>query len=180
MSKSGSDAESVSPQVIDDAAFTRLVARGLDRVDNVVTGDEAIEALGEVDPTPDAIEKLRERLAESGVTLDDAVPVAEEIEALLLADVTGDATGESDVDEIVIIAHDPLLDDLEDEHLLRQLVHVHAVDEVVLSLALQLADAELDGDLIALHGPLAEDRDAAHVAPTEGDAAGALPASESG
>ena len=83
MSKSGSDAESDSPQVIDDAAFTRLVARGLDRADNVVTGDEAIEALGEVDPTPDAIEKLRERLAESGVTLDDAVPVAEEIEALL-------------------------------------------------------------------------------------------------
>ncbi|MSZ52633.1 MAG: hypothetical protein F2597_07885, partial [Actinobacteria bacterium] len=106
MSKSGSD----SVQAIDDAAFTRLVAKGLARVDNVVTGDEAIEALGDGDPTPDAIEKLRERLAENGVTLDDAVPVAEEIEALLIAD----------VEEIVIIAHDPLLDDLEDDDLVER------------------------------------------------------------
>ena len=66
-----SEPGSQSPQVIDDAAFTRLVAKGLARVDNVVTGDEAIEALGDVDPTPDAIEKLRERLADNGVTLDD-------------------------------------------------------------------------------------------------------------
>ena len=140
MSKSGSDAESDSPQVIDDAAFTRLVARGLDRADNVVTGDEAIEALGEVDPTPDAIEKLRERLAESGVTLDDAVPVAEEIEALLLAD----------VDEIVIIAHDPLLDDLEDDDLVERRL-LTGPEEVVLAKQIErgMAASERLADLAA-------------------------------
>ena len=90
----------------DDAAFKRLVKRGLARPDLVVSGDEAIEALIDVDPTPEAIEQLRLRLAEHGITLDDAVPVAEEIDAVDDADAVGG------VEEVVIIAHDPLLDDL--------------------------------------------------------------------
>ena len=49
-----------------DAAFKRLVKRGLARPDLVVSGDEAIEALIDVDPTPEAIEQLRLRLAEHG------------------------------------------------------------------------------------------------------------------
>lgn len=98
----------------DDAAFKRLVKRGLARPDLVVSGDEAIEALIDVDPTPEAIEQLRLRLAEHGITLDDAVPVAEEIDALDDTDAVGG------VEEVVIIAHDPLLDDLEDDDLVER------------------------------------------------------------
>lgn len=97
-----------------DAAFMRLVKRGLSRPDFVVSGDEAIEALIDVDPTPEAIEQLRLRLGEHGVTLDDAVPVAEEIDAL------DDGAAGGDIEEVVIIAHDPLLDDLEDDDLVER------------------------------------------------------------
>lgn len=99
---------------INDVEFEKLVSRGLARPDNTVTGDEAIDALGDVDPTPDIIEHLRSLLVERGVVLDDAVPVAADIDAL-----DGDED-DSDVKEVVIIAHDPLLDDLEDEDLVER------------------------------------------------------------
>ena len=98
----------------DEAAFKLLVKRGLAQPDLVVSGDEAIQALIDVDPTPEAIEQLRLRLAEHGITLDDAVPVPEEIEAL------SDADSGGDIEEVVIIAHDPLLDDLEDDDLVER------------------------------------------------------------
>jgi RNA polymerase primary sigma factor len=87
--------------VNEPVALQRLIDRGLTRPDRVVTGDEAIEALGASDPTPDAIEQLRSVLAAQGVTLDDAVP-------------------EVEVEEVVVIAHDPLLEDLEDEDLVER------------------------------------------------------------
>ena len=90
---------------IDAGEFDALVRRGLARPDATVTGDEAIEALGDTDPTPEAIERLRTLLIERGVVLDDAVPNDSDIDV---------------VEEVVIIAHDPLLDDLEDDDLVER------------------------------------------------------------
>jgi len=104
---------SETPPSPNDAAFEAVVRRGLSREDNTVSGDEAIEALDGQDPTPEAIELLRSRLIERGVVLDDAVPI--EAEIAVLAD---DAEDETDgVGEVVVIAHDQLLDDLEDDDL---------------------------------------------------------------
>jgi RNA polymerase primary sigma factor len=82
--------------VTEPVALQKLIVRGRKRPGHVVTGDEAVAALGDSDPTPDAIEQLRAVLAAEGVILDDAEP---------------------EVDEIAVIAHDPLLQDLEDEDL---------------------------------------------------------------
>ena len=67
---------------INDVEFEKLVSRGLARPDSTVTGDEAIDALGDLDPTPEIIERLRSLLVERGVVLDDAVPLASDIDAL--------------------------------------------------------------------------------------------------
>ena len=83
----------------DSVAFERLIDTAKTRTEPVVSGDEVIDALGDLEPTPDAIEQLRVRLAERGVTLDDAEP---------------------DVDEIVIIANDPMLADLDDDDLVER------------------------------------------------------------
>ena len=100
----------------DDRVFESLVKRALLRPDSTLTGDEAIEALGDVDPTPEAIEHLRSRLVERGVILEDAVPLAAEMD--LLVEIESEQS--DDVEEIVIIAHDPLLDDLEDDDLVER------------------------------------------------------------
>ena len=100
----------------DDRVFESLVKRALLRPDSTLTGDEAIEALGDVDPTPEAIEHLRSRLVERGVILEDAVPLAAEMDLL----VETESEQSDDVEEIVIIAHDPLLDDLEDDDLVER------------------------------------------------------------
>jgi RNA polymerase primary sigma factor len=99
---------------INDVEFEKLVSRGLARPDCTVTGDEAIDALGDLDPTPEIIERLRSLLVERGVVLDDAVPLASDIDAL------DDEGSDGEVKEVVIIAHDPLLDDLEDEDLVER------------------------------------------------------------
>jgi RNA polymerase primary sigma factor len=99
---------------INDVEFEKLVSRGLARPDSTVTGDEAIDALGDLDPTPEIIERLRSLLVERGVVLDDAVPHASDIDAL------DDEGSDGEVKEVVIIAHDPLLDDLEDEDLVER------------------------------------------------------------
>jgi RNA polymerase primary sigma factor len=99
---------------INDVEFEKLVSRGLARPDSTVTGDEAIDALGDLDPTPEIIERLRSLLVERGVVLDDAVPLASDIDAL------DDEGSDGEVKEVVIIAHDPLLDDLEDEDLVER------------------------------------------------------------
>jgi len=75
--------------------FERLVTKGLSRPDHVVTDEEAAAAFIDSDPTPDAIEKLRLRLAQRDVVLEDALP------GLL--------------EEVMIIAHDPLLTDLDED-----------------------------------------------------------------
>jgi RNA polymerase primary sigma factor len=56
----------------DEAELLRLVQRAGDRPDAMVTLDEAVRALGELDPDPDTIELLRSRLAEHGVELESA------------------------------------------------------------------------------------------------------------
>ncbi len=94
---------SASTDGLDDAAVMRLVARANSREQRTVTGDEAIEALIDVDPTPEAIERLRERLGRHGVVLVD-----------------DDSDEEIGSGEVVIIAHDPLLEDLEDDDLVER------------------------------------------------------------
>ena len=94
---------SASTDGLDDAAVMRLVARAKSREQRTVTGDEAIEALIDVDPTPEAIERLRERLGRHGVVLID--------------DESDEEIGSG---EVVIIAHDPLLEDLEDDDLVER------------------------------------------------------------
>ena len=94
---------SASTDGLDDAAVMRLVARANSREQRTVTGDEAIEALIDVDPTPEAIERLRERLGRHGVVLVD--------------DESDEEIGSG---EVVIIAHDPLLEDLEDDDLVER------------------------------------------------------------
>ena len=96
----------------DAAELTRLVELGLAREDRVVTADEAVAAI-DGDPTPEAIEELRTRLAAEGVTLDDA---DDEIDA------TGDPS--DDETEIAVVVRERIEDDLgADEDLVRRRLH---------------------------------------------------------
>ena len=56
----------------DEAELQRLVHRGMGRADAMVSLDEAVHALGELDPDPETIELLRSRLAAHGVELESA------------------------------------------------------------------------------------------------------------
>jgi RNA polymerase primary sigma factor len=56
--------------LFDELEFQRLVHRGIARVPALVTHDEAVPALGELEPDPEVIEALRSRLAEHGVDLE--------------------------------------------------------------------------------------------------------------
>jgi RNA polymerase primary sigma factor len=56
--------------LFDELEFQRLVLRGIARVPAIVTHDEAVPALGELEPDPEVIEALRSRLAEHGVDLE--------------------------------------------------------------------------------------------------------------
>ena len=56
--------------LFDELEFQRLVYRGIARVPALVTHDEAVPALGELEPDPEVIEALRSRLAEHGVDLE--------------------------------------------------------------------------------------------------------------
>jgi len=56
--------------LFDELEFQRLVHRGIGRVPAIVTHDEAVPALGELEPDPEVIEALRSRLAEQGVDLE--------------------------------------------------------------------------------------------------------------
>jgi len=87
--------------VTDSAALDRLVAVGLARTEPVVTAEEAVAAI-EGDPTPEAIEDLRSRLAAAGVVLDDRTDPSE------------DETDVSDDTEIAVVVRDPLTDDMDD------------------------------------------------------------------
>ena len=94
----------------EQAAFAKLVEVGLSREDRVVTADEAIEVLVG-DPTPEAVEELRARLAAEGLSLDDSV---EEEEPDL--DVVMDRD-----EEISVVVREPIGDDLgEDEGLVER------------------------------------------------------------
>ena len=79
--------------------LARVLEIGLSRDDHVVTADEAVAAI-DGDPTPEAIEDLRERLAEAGVTLDDSVD---------------DDPDHLDDTEIAVVVRDPLTFDLGDD-----------------------------------------------------------------
>ncbi len=54
----------------DDLEFRRLVHRGQARVPAMVTHDEAVPALGELEPDPEVIAALRDRLAEHDIELE--------------------------------------------------------------------------------------------------------------
>jgi len=56
--------------LFDELEFQRLVHRGIARAPALVTHDEAVPALGELEPDPEVIEALRSRLAEHGVDLE--------------------------------------------------------------------------------------------------------------
>ena len=58
--------------VFDELELQRLVHRGASRVPPIVTHDEAVPALGELEPDPEIIENLRSRLAEHGIDLESA------------------------------------------------------------------------------------------------------------
>ena len=79
--------------------LARVLEIGLSRDDHTVTADEAVAAI-DGDPTPEAIEDLRERLAEAGVTLDDSVD---------------DDPDHLDDTEIAVVVRDPLTFDLGDD-----------------------------------------------------------------
>ena len=81
----------VTAAQFDHAALAKVLELARSRDEHVVTGEEAVEALGDIEPSPDAIDSLREVLAAEGVTLDDSV------------------------EEIHVIADDPELADLDDE-----------------------------------------------------------------
>ncbi len=56
--------------LFDELEFQRLVHRGLARVPALVTHDEAVPALGDLEPAPEVIAALRARLAEHEVELE--------------------------------------------------------------------------------------------------------------
>ncbi|MBU6330141.1 MAG: sigma-70 family RNA polymerase sigma factor [Acidobacteria bacterium] len=57
---------------LDEAEIRRLVHKGMARPDAQVSVDEAVHALGDLEPDPEIIEHLRTRLAEHGVELESA------------------------------------------------------------------------------------------------------------
>jgi len=85
--------------VTDSAELARLVAVGRARPAQVVTADEAVAAI-DGDPTPEAIDELRARLAAEGIGLDESsVEPADDIR---------------DETEIAVVVRDPLTDDMDD------------------------------------------------------------------
>ena len=58
--------------LFDELELQRLVHLGGTRVPAIVTHDEAVPALGSLEPDPEVIESLRSRLAEHGVDLESA------------------------------------------------------------------------------------------------------------
>ena len=105
----------------DEIELQRLVQRGTARVDAMVSIDEAVRALGDLDPDPETIEMLRVRLAEHGVELESA-----ESDVAALLDVAEQelrqeaAEGNDEASEIEVVAHDPLLADLDESDLVER------------------------------------------------------------
>jgi len=86
--------------VTDAAELARLVEVGRARPARVVTADEAVAAI-DGDPTPEAIDELRSRLAAEGITLDESSVEPPDGE-------------ERDETEIAVVVRDPLTDDMDD------------------------------------------------------------------
>ena len=105
----------------DEGELQRLVQRGTARDRSVVSIDEAVRALGDLDPDPETIDELRLRLAAHGVELESA---ENDVAALLDVaehELEQEAVVESDVDtDIEVVAHDPLLAELDESDLVER------------------------------------------------------------
>ena len=87
-----------------------LVERGQGRDDRTISIDEVVLALGDLDPTPELIERVRATLATASVDprrqrVPTSVPLTDEV--LTAAPVSPD-------EEVVVVVRDPALDDGDD------------------------------------------------------------------
>ena len=105
----------------DEGELERLVQRGTARDRSVVSIDEAVCALGDLDPDPETIDALRLRLAEHGIELESA-----ESDVTALLDVAEQELEQETVVEIdvyadvTVVAHDPLLAELDESDLVER------------------------------------------------------------
>jgi RNA polymerase primary sigma factor len=112
MSESGTAPSPVTG--IPEAALQRLVEKGRGRDDRTVSIDEVLPLLGDLDPTPAVVERVRASLAVEGITLDDGdVDLSTLTDEVLTAPA---APGE----EIVVVVRDPSLDDESDDDLVER------------------------------------------------------------
>ena len=105
----------------DEGELQRLVQRGNARDRSVVSIDEAVRALGDLDPDPETIDQLRLRLAEHGVELESA-----ESDVAALLDVDEEELEQAAVVEhaddadIEVVAHDSPLAELDESDLVER------------------------------------------------------------
>ena len=103
---------------LDELALQRVIDRARARTDETVSSDEVVDVFGNLDPTPELVEIVRASLLTRGLILDDSEPdlVGLDVEV----DDEADAGTDPDVEEIMIVAHDPLLADLDDDDLVER------------------------------------------------------------
>ena len=105
----------------DEGELQRLVHRGEARDRSVVSIDEAVRALGDLDPDPETIDALRLRLAEHGVELESAESDVAALLDVAEQELEQETIVEADVDaDIEVVAHDPLLAELDESDLVER------------------------------------------------------------
>lgn len=92
---------------LDEVALQRAIDRARARGAESVSSDDVVDVFGELDPTPELVEAVRSTLLARGITLDDEVELVDMVDMV-------------DIEEIVIVAHDPLLADLDDDDLVER------------------------------------------------------------
>ena len=108
----------------DELELHRLVRTARSRENATVSVGEAIPALGDLDPEPEVIERLRVELAARGIELQDgdhdAAELLDEVAALDVAADDGVHAEDDSAHEIEVVAHDPHLADLESSDLVER------------------------------------------------------------
>ena len=94
---------------IDEVALQRLIDRARAAGANELSADDAVTVFAEVDPTPERVAMLTGLLADRGITLVENADAETDVSA------SGEGDELDEVDEIVVVAHDPLLADLDDD-----------------------------------------------------------------